>query len=88
MDWEHAAIADPALDFSTLLHLGEEFTALVIESYRTGGGAFGHGEVYRMRRLWEVRKFYGVLFGVRFHDEAELSDSIRKLREGPIFDGA
>ena len=39
-----------------------------------------------MRRLWELRHFYGVLFSVRFDDEEEMEDSIRKLRAGPIFD--
>ncbi len=88
VDWEHAAIADPTLDFSTLLHLGEAFTARVVEAFRAGDGAFGDGEAYRMRRLWELREFYGVLFGIRFHDEAELADSVQKLRAGPIFDGS
>ena len=86
VDWEHAAVGDPALDFSTLLHLGEDFTAGVIAAYRQAGGVFGEDDAYRMRRLWELRHFYGVLFSVRFNDEREMEDSIRKLRAGPIFD--
>ena len=84
VDWEHAAIGDRAQDFATLLHLGEEFTTAVIESYRGVGGRFGEDSHYRMRRLWELREFYGVLYGIRFEDDKELLDSIRKLREGPL----
>lgn len=84
VDWEHAAIGDRAQDFATLLHLGEDFTTAVIESYRSVGGRFDEDTQYRMRRLWELREFYGVLYGVRFHDEEELLDSIQKLRAGPL----
>jgi aminoglycoside phosphotransferase (APT) family kinase protein len=84
VDWEFCGPGDPAMDFATLLHLGPEFTSLVIEAFRAGGGPFGPEEDYRMRRLWQVREFYGVLYGVRFEDEAELADAVRKLRAGPI----
>ena len=84
VDWEHAAIGDRAQDFATLLHLGEEFTTAVIESYQSVGGRFGEDTHYHMRWLWELREFYGVLYGVRFDDEEELLDSIQKLRTGPL----
>jgi aminoglycoside 2''-phosphotransferase len=85
VDWEHVSLMDPALDFSTQLHLGERFLALVIDAYRAGGGTFDGDDEYRMRRLWEVREFYGVLHCVRFpDDEEEMADSIRKLRTGAV----
>jgi aminoglycoside 2''-phosphotransferase len=85
VDWEHVSRMDPALDFSTQLHLGERFLSLVIEAYRSGGGTFDEDDAYRMRRLWELREFYGVLYCVRFpEDEEEMADSIRKLRAGAI----
>ena len=84
VDWEYAAISDPAVDFS--FHLGPDFRTRVIDSYRRAGGRFAGEEEHRMRRLWELREFYGVHHSVRFQDEAELADSIRKLLAGPIFD--
>lgn len=84
VDWEHAALGDPALDFSTLLHLGEEFATATLDAFRTAGGALDGGFTHRMRRLWELREFYGVLYAVRFDDETEMRDSIAKLRHGPI----
>jgi aminoglycoside phosphotransferase (APT) family kinase protein len=86
VDWEHVSLMDPALDFSTQLHLGERFLSLVIDAYRAGGGTFDQQSDYRLRRLWELREFYGVLYCVRFpeDDEAEMADSIRKLRAGPV----
>jgi aminoglycoside phosphotransferase (APT) family kinase protein len=86
VDWEHAALGDPALDFSTLLHLGAAFTEQTIEAFREAGGAFDDEAAYRMRRLWELREFYGILYSVRFRDDEEMEDSIRKLRAGPVFD--
>jgi aminoglycoside phosphotransferase (APT) family kinase protein len=85
IDWEHAALFDRAQDVATLLHLGREFTSRVLETYRSQGGTFGAAEAHRAPRYWELRHFYGVLFGVRFHDEPELEDAIRKLRAGPLF---
>jgi aminoglycoside phosphotransferase (APT) family kinase protein len=85
VDWEHVSLMDPALDFSTQLHLGERFLALVIDAYRAFGGTFDENDEYRMRRLWELREFYGVLYCVRFpDDEEEMEDSIRKLRAGAV----
>jgi len=84
VDWEHAAVGDKAQDFATLLHLGEEFTQEALRAYHERGGPFDDNDLYRVRRLWELRHFYGVLFGIRFNDEEELADSIRKLREGPV----
>lgn len=84
VDWEHAAIGDRAQDLATLLHLGQDFTAETLRAYREQGGLFNENDHYRMQRLWELRDFYGVLYGIRFNDEEELLDSIRKLREGPV----
>ncbi|MEX0785321.1 MAG: phosphotransferase [Dehalococcoidia bacterium] len=86
VDWEHAALADPALDFSTVLHLGVDFLARTLGAYRVEGGRFDAEDMYRMGRLWELRHFYGVLYSVRFQDREEMGDSIRKIREGPLFD--
>ncbi len=83
IDWEHAANGDRAQDLATQ-NLGAKFTEGVLRTYRDLGGHFDDEDRYRMRRLWELRHFYGVLYGIRFDDEAELLDSIRKLRGGPV----
>jgi len=31
-----------------------------------------------MQKLWELREFYGVLYGIRFADERDLTESIEK----------
>ena len=84
VDWEHAAIGDRSQDFATLLHLCRNFVAETLRAYRKHGGPFNDDDHYRMERLWELRDFYGVLYGIRFDDGEELVDSIRKLREGPV----
>ena len=84
VDWEHAAFGDRAQDVATLLHLGRDFAAETLRAYRERGGVFDDDDEYRMERLWELRDFYGVLYGIHFDDEEELRDSIRKLRDGPL----
>lgn len=84
VDFEDASVGDPAQDFATQIHLGEEFAARVIDSYRAAGGILNQSFHHRVRRLWELREFGGIQFAVRFDDPAELADSVRKLRSGPI----
>ena len=84
VDFEAAALSDPAQDFAALLHLGQGFANRVIDSYVSAGGQLDRDYLHRIRRIWELRPFYGLEFAVKFNDEAELSDSINKLRTGPI----
>ena len=86
LDWEFCDIGDPAVDFATLLHLGRDVTERVVAAYRSAGCVFEEPDRHRASRLWELREFYGVLYSVRFADEDELSDALRKLRAGPLFD--
>lgn len=83
VDWEHAAIGDRAQDLATQ-NLGSVFTEAVLRAYRELGGRLDDEDRYRIRRLWELRHFFGVLYGIRFNDEEEIVDSIRKLREGSV----
>lgn len=84
VDFEDAALGDPAQDFSTQLHLGAGFAGLVIEAYLKAGGKLNQSFQHRMRRLWELREFTGLQFAVRFDDPVELAEAIGKLRAGPI----
>jgi aminoglycoside 2''-phosphotransferase len=84
LDFECAAIGDPAQDFATQLHLGERFTARVIAAYEAAGGALDDDFPQRLRRRWELREFDGLRLAIEAGDEAELVDAIGKLRRGPI----
>jgi aminoglycoside phosphotransferase (APT) family kinase protein len=78
LDFENAAISDPAQDFATQLYLGEPFTLRALEAYRAAGAAVDPEFPYRTHRLWELREA-----GMP-DDPAEYDDQIRKLRAGPI----
>jgi aminoglycoside 2''-phosphotransferase len=83
VDFESAAVGDPAQDFATLLHLGEPFVERVVDAYVAGGGALGGGFAHRLRRYWELREFGSVRHALRF-DPAELEGALSKLRAGPV----
>lgn len=84
VDFEESALGDAAQDFATLIYHGEEFVKEAVEAYRAAGGDPGEDFHHRVQRYWELRDFGGVRWAVRFHDDAEFDDSIRKLRQGPI----
>lgn len=86
IDFENAAIGDPAQDFATQLHLGRDFAEAVLERYQAAGGILDAGLRYRMQRLWELREFEGMDFAIRYDDQYEFNDALRKLRQGPILD--
>ena len=83
VDFEAAHVGDPAQDFATQVHLGEPFAARVIDAFRAAGGALDAGFPHRLRRLWELREFFGVQLAIRQADAAEFDDAVRKLRRGP-----
>jgi len=85
VDFENAALADPAQDFATQMHLSRRFTARIIAAYRTAGGALGPCFPLRLRRHWELRELDGLYFALQAGDAAKTADAIRKLRHGPIF---
>jgi aminoglycoside phosphotransferase (APT) family kinase protein len=60
IDWEDAAIGDPAIDFCDQLYLGHAFTQKVIEAYRESGGQVTDDDQHRMCRWSEVREFQGI----------------------------
>jgi aminoglycoside phosphotransferase (APT) family kinase protein len=84
VDFEDAALGDPAQDFATLLHLGESFAARVSATYAAAGGVLDATFAYRRRRLWELRELEGLAFAIRTADAAEIADALAKLRRGPI----
>jgi aminoglycoside phosphotransferase (APT) family kinase protein len=85
VDWEVAAIADPAQDFATLRHLSSTFADDVLTAYRSRVRNVEAGFGYRVDRYWEMREFSGIVGAVVMSDEAELMESVDKLRNGPVF---
>lgn len=88
LDWEDAAVGDPAQDLATLHHLGDTFAADMLRQYRKAGLGREASFARRVQRLWELRELDGVAFALQTHDQAELEDAIRKVRGGPILGGA
>jgi aminoglycoside phosphotransferase (APT) family kinase protein len=88
IDWEKAAIADPAEDLATLRHLTGGLADSVLRAYQKESGVVHPDLVYRTDRYWELREFGGVLGAVEMNDQAEFAESIQKLRQGPILGSA
>jgi aminoglycoside phosphotransferase (APT) family kinase protein len=84
VDWEAAALGDPARDFAVQFHLGAEFADAVLAAYGALGGQVDRGLRHRIDRQWELREFGGVRTAAQLDDSEELEDAIRKLRAGPI----
>jgi aminoglycoside phosphotransferase (APT) family kinase protein len=80
LDWEAARIGDPAQDLSAQFHLGERFAETVLAAYGSPEAGFRR----RVSRFWELREFGGLRWALEHDDEAELADSLAKLRAGPI----
>lgn len=84
LDWENAAIGDPAQDIATLLHCGRPFTQAVLEEYAAAGGILDTDLLYRAQRLWELREFSGIGFAIQTMDQREYDEAVEKLRRGPL----
>jgi aminoglycoside 2''-phosphotransferase len=80
LDWEGARIGDPARDLAVQFHFGEAFAESVIGRYGSPDPGFRR----RIGRFWELREFGGLQWALEQQDEAELADSLAKLRAGPI----
>lgn len=84
VDWEAAALGDPARDFAVQFHLGASFANAVLAAYGAHGGEVDQPLRHRIARQWELREFGGVRAAAELQDREELEDAIRKLRAGPI----
>jgi aminoglycoside phosphotransferase (APT) family kinase protein len=84
LDWEHAAVGDPASDLARQLHLGEPFLEAVLREYGARGGEHGGAFRHRIRRRWELLELAGVRAAAALGDAAELAETVEKLRRGPI----
>lgn len=83
LDFEEAGLGDPAQDFVPQLYLGERFLEWVLEAFQSAGGAVDAMFSHRLRRLWALREFTGLVHAIE-QDPTEFADAIDKLRRGPI----
>jgi aminoglycoside phosphotransferase (APT) family kinase protein len=84
LDWEFLAWWDPANDVGVTLQMSETFFGEVLESYRRKSRRVDPTLEVRARQIAAFREFYGVQFAIERNDEAEWTDSLAKLRAGPI----
>lgn len=87
VDWEAAALGDPARDFAVQFHLGEEFAEATLAAFAAQGGTVDESLRHRITRQWELREFGGIRTAFELNDEEELEDAIRKLKAGPLLAG-
>lgn len=77
IDFDETSIGDPAWDFATQLHCGEEFTKLVIDRCPQSVG--DPTLLSRARALFALRTFEGLDWALRHKDEAEFKQGLHKL---------
>lgn len=88
LDWEQAAVADPAQDLATQFHLGEAFGNRVVDIYTQGRSPDALAPLrHRVLRLWEFREFTGVALSLDLDDPDEFRESVEKLRRSPVLSG-
>ena len=87
VDWEAAALGDPARDFAAQFHLGDEFAEATLAAYELQRGHVDESLRHRIRRQWELREFGGIRTAAELKDEEEFVDAIRKLKAGPLLAG-
>jgi hypothetical protein len=87
LDWEHARIDDPAHDLCGQAHAGTTFMQEVIRLYSAMTGEDEGELAHRATWLAAMREFYGVQWSERMGDEAEMAESVAKLRAGPVLEG-
>ena len=84
VDWEWLSIGDPATDLAVPLHMGRPFWRTLVEAYVESGGGFDEATARRVERWWEFQELEGLEFALDLDDEAEIADTIAKLRAGPV----
>jgi aminoglycoside phosphotransferase (APT) family kinase protein len=89
LDWEWAAVGDPATDIATWLRNGPEFMQMVLDQYASAGGRVGNDIDRRIQKHWEIRPFFAINHAAYDSpkDPNKLEDSIARLRAGPILAG-
>lgn len=85
VDFEACGLGDIAREFAPLSYLGAEFLNTVVSNYASQKEIDGDGLKKRIQDQWARREFGGVRYSMVQDDEDELWDSIKKIKQGPIF---
>lgn len=80
VDWELARLGDPSTDFASLVYLNKQFVVEVTVAYQKYGGMIDENFDFRRANHNILREFGGMRYAIRTNDQAELIDSISKLR--------
>lgn len=73
VDWEFAAIGDPAADLAGLWYLGSAWVGAVLAELRPSPEMVRRAQFFRV-----VRELYGAAWSIRHDDDEELAGSIAK----------
>lgn len=84
LDWEEMAFDDPAQDFATLRHSGDDFSDEVLASYARAGGQVDDDLLARRDWHWECREITGIATALQTNDPSEIDDALTKLMNGPV----
>jgi aminoglycoside phosphotransferase (APT) family kinase protein len=84
LDWEHAAIGDPAEDIATQRYLGQDAAAAVTEQYGRLVGGLDSQFLRRADHHFALREINGIRRCIEMNDDDELDEEIRNLRNGPL----
>ena len=84
LDWEHAAIGDPAEDIATQRYLGQDAATAVIGRYARLVGGLDGQFLRRADHHFALREISGIRRCLEMNDDDELDEEIRNLRTGPL----
>jgi aminoglycoside phosphotransferase (APT) family kinase protein len=86
LDWEHAAIGDPAEDVATQRYLGHDAATAVTDKYARLVGGLDPQLLRRADHHFALREINGIRRCIEMNDDDELEEEIRNLRNGPLLD--
>ena len=84
LDWEHAAIGDPAEDIATQRYLGDGGYAAVADRYAQLVDDLDPQLLRRADHHFALREISGIRRCIEMHDDDELTAELEKLRTGPL----
>jgi len=84
LDWEHAAIGDPAEDVATQRYLGQDAATAATEHYARLVGGLDGQFLRRADHHFALRDISGLRRCIEMHDDDELDAELRNLRNGPL----
>ncbi|MEA2641521.1 MAG: hypothetical protein QOF51_2915 [Chloroflexota bacterium] len=86
LDWEFAAVGDPAVDFQQLGDPGTPLQDAVLDAYVALGGRISGDAHYRLHRYWQMGPTWGIRMAERRRDESLVVQHIERLRRQLQFD--